>query len=1623
MSFLEHQQEIQIRKSDLDDYEELNNLLADDQESLEKMNILFSFPKILTLFERSYLSVTVLNQHNEILGCAIFDDCPHSVTGMVDFEHENLWEQWIHEGWNLQWTPSSFNSLWLVFFYLSPKKITQLDQQLQIAQLIFEKVYNTLDQVNGIMFFRRGAAEQVDYLDHILDALFHPLEKKEDFKIDYIQGVSQNCQIYYSASEECVDLLEIRMAREEDHDDLAAIFNKQSDVHTLDFGEYFIADMIATQNQTRRQARNYKSDGKAIVGQVRDKAVGMMSVSSEIDYRLLGQCFELDAYDNLYKPEYMEAIRNRLEQLRLEEQINQQIIRFKKIQQLRQEAMKCHIIGQRLYLQQYCFDKDQEIKLQIDSYLTNEEQAKTLNKEVVTNLINGWLNEYKVFCPSQLFLEFPNEFNDLECITIKPLQILLEALEYFGLPKNYMSGEGHWKDWAKRKEEEQKALQLKRPRRQQKKTNKKSKKEDKEEDIFKPPSYFDLSPFLQAFTKFTSVSAETRSTFRKQVEERIKVVIMEFCSENGEMDPSRHIDLVDFSEILRAKGFDINTAMGEQLPYILECFGQLEVDDRIVQKIQVEKEVKKKDVNLKKVGDEGPKTVDVLQKMASYHEFIQALDKLKKYDQMMCKLGLVKSVTLQQEVQDIDQEEVKFIDQLRAKKNVVRYPTEYDEYVKQIINIDQLPDVPVPAMNAVVINLFCIDEQFESRSLDFIQKAFELFPDREYIILTQPYTVQETTLLQHFIQVPSKRNSTFEHVLYIYHRNSLDANQIYLRKYNPSQLEVLQYLMDNLLDREQIEKDVQNTRENTTYVVYCKESIIGFYCMTNKINLQYLMSHFCIQDHILVKEHPKPLHAKLLQAVLNPLFMKQTRFILREICRLMNITCIHFQINDRTLLPEIYSEFYAVRARSFPHFLKRKWDFNLEDDQKERIGQLVDNLDPLDQEPAPFSLALLSKKQLSQTRINNNSRIVVVGASDTGLSLIESLLTIKDVNFKNIKLLAPGGLITMHIKDEYELLRAQSTNYTLDELRSLMIDARVTVVDAKMVKLDKKGNRILIDKNAYIPFDYLIITVGLIDTELQSRDLISYGLSSSPYYKNTSKINGVYSIDDPYLYHQFKLNKIKGSNIDKMTRKKKPLNITIYGNTLSTICFISGLINRGVAPERIYYVMPPKTYKTQTKFTSNRDRLDYENKVINDPDQFENDEVKRKVFKQMKEMGVHMYEGFTLSNLYEGQEGFGASSQNVLEKVVFSKRADDYEDIQMQIDQKEQEKIELINNQENNMSRDQNDDDEGETQVELIEKEIQYLKSRLFDELHVDCRFFISSGLIDIDKEIFHIIHENGLVYNGRLIVKSNFQTTQDNIFACGKICEFSQRYKQQSVGRSLRLDKYNGRELGQKLSKCILEVLGLSYLTSQNYSVEELPQLYMPIGQGGIVPFKNYYYHIKKNDFAKPKQLHLQNEKKSLISDVKDHFLQFDVDPNGLIESVCYFGQEAVQTPSLIQFVDLSVRYLNKLELRMKNITDVSEFLSQNWAIALYHEWFSEFRHIIKSDVIKNELTDQVLEKAQEYARDGKYMDDNFYEEIKKLITRDIVENIQDGTIEFLRENFNHLPMYYIPSKKDKDK
>lgn len=77
-----------------------------------------------------------------------------------------------------------------------------------------------------------------------------------------------------------------------------------------------------------------------------------------------------------------------------------------------------------------------------------------------------------------------------------------------------------------------------------------------------------------------------------------------------------------------------------------------------------------------------------------------------------------------------------------------------------------------------------------------------------------------------------------------------------------------------------------------------------------------------------------------------------------------------------------------------------------------------------------------------------------------------------------------------------------------------------------------------------------------------------------------------------------------------------------------------------------------------------------------------------------------------------------------------------------------------------------------------------------------------------------------------------------------------------------------------------------------------------------------------------------------------KGHFIKFTFNSIGLIDSVTYMGHEEVVLQSLWAFVGLHQNYLNELTERHEAgiIPNVAEFLSENWAIAAYHEWFGDF-------------------------------------------------------------------------------
>lgn len=116
---------------------------------------------------------------------------------------------------------------------------------------------------------------------------------------------------------------------------------------------------------------------------------------------------------------------------------------------------------------------------------------------------------------------------------------------------------------------------------------------------------------------------------------------------------------------------------------------------------------------------------------------------------------------------------------------------------------------------------------------------------------------------------------------------------------------------------------------------------------------------------------------------------------------------------------------------------------------------------------------------------------------------------------------------------------------------------------------------------------------------------------------------------------------------------------------------------------------------------------------------------------------------------------------------------------------------------------DRNEEDKSEDGEKVDKRKSRRKKN----EIEIEARVLVTCGHRDVDNDVFKSIHDNGLVYNGRLIVDKNFMTTDPSIFAAGSLCEFSNRYKALSQGRSLRMDRYNGREMGSRLARSVFDI------------------------------------------------------------------------------------------------------------------------------------------------------------------------------------------------------------------------
>lgn len=263
-----------------------------------------------------------------------------------------------------------------------------------------------------------------------------------------------------------------------------------------------------------------------------------------------------------------------------------------------------------------------------------------------------------------------------------------------------------------------------------------------------------------------------------------------------------------------------------------------------------------------------------------------------------------------------------------------------------------------------------------------------------------------------------------------------------------------------------------------------------------------------------------PACAELLALVVNPLFRRSTDSICREVLRLYRKDVMFLRVSPNSAADDSLplDVFVQVRPRRVPYQTPDL--VTLEGVAKNSATTTTSSAST---PSAPFALHVVTRKLLAMPKARVNARVVVVGASDTGLSVLESLALNPDLHCASLTLLSPYGLprgrrdsLVQAIaqrasssshgtlgKDQQDKMMCTPSqlavapasdtgvfaellpwtlSFSASHLDRLSLESRVLVVQDALVELDTTAQEITLSSGKVLPYDVLVLATGLQDS-------------------------------------------------------------------------------------------------------------------------------------------------------------------------------------------------------------------------------------------------------------------------------------------------------------------------------------------------------------------------------------------------------------------------------------------------------------------------------------------------------------------------------------------------------------
>ncbi|XP_060109765.1 cilia- and flagella-associated protein 61 [Heteronotia binoei] len=851
------------------------------------------------------------------------------------------------------------------------------------------------------------------------------------------------------------------------------------------------------------------------------------------------------------------------------------------------------------------------------------------------------------------------------------------------------------------------------------------------------------------------------------------------------------------------------------------------------------------------------------------------------------------------------------------------------------------------AINAFCIQLFCISEQHETRSLDFLKFVFKLFPDRDFCIISVPHMVPEFYLIQNFVRVIPFSGCTLDQELYVFHRSGL-LKSFLVRAAKSSDTHAVEELIKTLDLNSRILDDLNNyilARRDLdgtpvqAFVAEVLHQIVGISIIRNEMDIEYIRSHYNIEDFIYFNHHQREDHGHLYHFALNPIFHHYAKHFMKEILRLSYKTCLYYPIYPQTGEGKFQNP-CAHSLTSALHYMvpvrpRRQIVYPLE-----KLGINAPSKQ-VSKDQAKYALNHFNRKLSLEPKVSINARIVVVGASNVGISFLETLIFCPHLKFNNLTLISTHGLPGKQmLEKKHKQFLMNSHCFNDDDYALMSLCSWVNVVVGKMTGIDRSAKHVIVSKERKVPYDHLILCTGQqyqvpCPTGADIRKL----LTNREVFQNCKqKYIGVVPSNLFVLTDEedclLAMKWVKENLIGF------PGNVIVYGNKSDVYTTVEALVSLGISGSRIHLVHPP----LQLNVTS-----------IN------NNAIEKAVDKALSQAGVTVHYDSLLAQWNDG------SDPDPIVHASFT------------------------------------------------------TKTKPF---RLQCSAFFNFTHKRVDYDTFKAVNDACLVYDGKLVIDTNFHTNDTAIRAAGPLTKFSNIYYTNEWTHS----NFNSKEVGFQLAAAMLNLFDptLEPAFEPPEDMDRLIPIYKGCKvQGGILPGKYYYVHIYKPGIST--RLDIQETQPdygmaiTTGDAIKGNYFRIHVNRYSLIETITCFSKNPLPVSNYIPLFGQHERLLNNLcsRWREKLITDLYSYLKEPWALVIYHDRFIDLKNELREILIS--IQEENCPSMQELVRkvvDGELaLLERPKTYLKRFYKQTVYKNLLEKSIlSYLNYNNYHLPMFAWP-------